>query len=356
MKKTKTSIAKILSFESNETELRNQLSSETMDWDWFVKSSSQLGVMTTAYCRLNQKGLLDLVPKDLNTYLNEITKINRHRNESLLHQVKELSKLFSDHKINHVFVKGCALLACGCYTDFGERLIGDIDVLVEPTNLYKAEQLLLDLNYASSVPSLFGKYKKHRHLPRLVHPDRLGAVEIHSKLLRKNISKTLNPHEIIKNRTMVTQVYVPKLEENIEILILNHQINDFGYLFKYINFKTCYDSLVLEHKMNQIENTYNNSKYHRLFFTLRDSYFEPLQKDSKNKNISVVKHFYKHINKNGIVGQIYTRLVTVYVGLITCLIGLKLFVKNKDFRADIWSHKSDVLKLLKGQNKEIHSK
>ena len=155
---------------------------------------------------------------------------------------------------------------------------------------------------------------------------------------------------------MVTQVYVPKHEVNIDILVLNHQINDFGYLFKCINFKTCYDSLVLEHIMNRTENTYNNSKYHREFFTLRDFYFEPLQKDSKNKNISVVKNFYKHINKNGIVGQIYTRLVTVYIGFITCLNGLKLFVKNKNFRADIWSHKTDVLKLLKGQNKEIHSK
>lgn len=349
MKKNKTSIAKILSFESNETELRNQLSKGTTDWDWFVKASSQLGVMTTAYCRLKQKGLLDLVPKDLNTYLSEITKINRHRNESLLLQVKELSKLFDDYKINHVFVKGCALLASGCYADFGERLIGDIDVLIEPTNLYKAEQLLLNLGYASLKPSLFGKYKKHRHLPRLVHTDRLGAVEIHSKLLRKNNSKFLNPHEIIKNRNRVSQVYIPKAEENMDILILNHQINDFGYLFKCINFKTCYDSMVLEQQMKRPSDTFNNSKYHRVFFNLRDSYFTTLQKDSKNSNTSIAKSFYKHINKNGVLAQIYRKLANINIGWITCIEGLKLFVKNKDFRADLWNHRSEVIKLLKGE-------
>ena len=348
MKKNKTSIAKILSFESNETELRNQLSNENTDWDWFVEASSHLGVMTTAYCRLKQKGLLDLVPKDLNAYLSEITKINRHRNESLLNQVRELSKLFNDYKINHVFVKGCALLASGCYTDFGERLIGDIDVLVEPTNLYKAEQLLLNLEYVSSKPSLFGKYKKHRHLPRLVHPNRLGAVEIHSKLLRKNSSKILNLHEIIKNRNRISQVYVPKTEVNMDILILNHQINDFGYLFKCINFKTCYDSLILEQQMNQPRNTSNDSKYHRVFFTLRNTYFESPHKDFINRNIPVVKNFYKHINKNGVLAQIYRKLVNINIGLITCIEGLKLFIRNKDFRSDLWNHRSEAVKLLKG--------
>ena len=133
MRKSKKSIATILSFESNETELKAQLSGKKMDWEWFVKASSQLGVMTSAYCRLEQKGLLDLVPEDLNAYLSGITKINRNRNQSLLNQVKELSELFNGHGINHVFIKGCALLASGYFKDFGERLIGDIDLIVEPT-------------------------------------------------------------------------------------------------------------------------------------------------------------------------------------------------------------------------------
>ena len=90
------------------------------------------------------------VSEDLNAYLSGITKINRNRNQTLLNQVKELSALFNAHGINHVFTKGCALLASGYFKDFGERLIGDIDLLVEPTNLFKAEQLLLNLEYVSA--------------------------------------------------------------------------------------------------------------------------------------------------------------------------------------------------------------
>ena len=240
-------------------------------------------------------------------------------------------------------------MASGYFKDYAERLIGDVDLLVEPTDLYKAEQLLLNLNYVSSKTTLFGKYKRHRHLPRLTHPERLGAVEIHSKLLRKNSSKILNPHEIIKNRNRVSEVYVPKPEVNMDILILNHQINDFGYLFKCINFKTCYDSLVLEQQMNRPKNISIDSKYHGVFFTLRDSYFIPLHKDSINKNIPVVKNFYKHINKKGVLAQIYRKLVNINIRWITCIEGLKLFVRNKDFRLDLWNHRSEVVKLLKGE-------
>ena len=349
MKKSKASIANILSFEPNESELRTQLGHKNMDWEWFVKASSQLGVMTTAYCRLEQKGLLDLVSEDLNAYLSGITKINRNRNQTLLNQVKELSALFNAHGINHVFTKGCALLASGYFKDFGERLIGDIDLLVEPTNLYKAEQLLLNLEYVSAKPTLFGKYKRHRHLPRLVHPDRLGAVEIHSKLLRKEVPEVLTPEGILNDRIIINQIYVPNADANLDILILNDMVNDFGYLLKSTNFKSCYDSLVLEQQMHPPKDNDKISKYHRVFYALRGSYFEPLAEGSKNINSSVVKTFYKHINKNGLVRRIYTGLVKVNIGLITCLEGVKLFVKNKRFRADVWNHKSEVIKLFRGE-------
>ena len=62
-------------------------------------------------------------------------------------------------------------------------------------------------------------------------------------------------------------VLSPTIETNLDILILNHQINDFGYLFKSINLKACYDSLALE-QQNEPSIASKTSKYHRLFYTL----------------------------------------------------------------------------------------
>ncbi|MDG1394251.1 MAG: nucleotidyltransferase family protein [Flavobacteriaceae bacterium] len=243
----------------------------------------------------------------------------------------------------------CALLASGVYNDIGERMVGDIDILVEPEHLHKAERLLKETGYNSLEESLFGKYKDHRHLPRLIHPERLGAVEIHSKLLRKERRNILNIKEILANRRTIKGVCVPTIEANLDILILNHLINDFGYLFKSINLKACYDSLALE-QQNEPSTASKTSKYHRLFYTLRALNFKPYSKTSKNTSSTVLKKMYKYLSKKGLVRRFYTRLVNVNIRLITALEGLRLFFKNKHFRAAVWNHKSEVIKLLKDDN------
>jgi hypothetical protein len=224
--------------------------------------------------------------------------------------------------------------------------------LVETSNLYKAEQLLLNLEYVSLKNTVFGKYKTHRHLPRLVHKDGLGAVEIHSKLLRKRVSSLLDLQEILANRITIDQVYVPDAKTNLDLLILNNQVNDFGYLFKFTNFKSCYDSLVLEqqHK-NLTNNNYKTSKYHRVFYNLKVLYFKNPSKASSKLKTIIVNNFYKHINQNGVLKRIHSVIVKIYIGLLTCLSGVRLFVKNKDFRADVWNHKFEVIKLFKGDPK-----
>ena len=198
--------------------------------------------MTSIFCRLKQKQLTNYLPEDLNIYFEEITEINRNRNQTLLNQTIEISSLFDKHKISHVFIKGVALLAMECYKDLGERLIGDIDVLIDPAQIYKAKQLLLQCDYVSTEFTLFGKHKKHRHLPRLIHPERIGAVEIHSQILRKKIKNFLKPNEVITSSKVINTIRVPNNQTLIDILILSSQINDFGYLYKTINYKACYDS------------------------------------------------------------------------------------------------------------------
>ena len=228
-------------------------------------------------------------------------------------------------------------------------MIGDIDILVESNHLYKAEHLLKEVNYNSQEQTLFGKHKNHRHLPRLIHAEHLVAVEIHSKLLRKEKQNLLTVNTILANQKLINGVSVPRIEDNLDILILNHQINDFGYAFKSIDLKVCYDSFVLEQQQEQQQkeaNTLGVSKYHRLFYTLRALYFEPSTKDSI-KTTTVLKTIYAFINKNKIARRIYTRLVNLNVRLMTCLVGVKLFVKNKHFRAEVWAHKSEAIKLLK---------
>lgn len=164
----------------------------------------------------------------------------------------------------------------------------------------------------------------------MVHKDGLGAVEIHSKLLRKRVSSLLDLQEILANRITIDQVYVPDAKTNLDLLILNNQVNDFGYLFKFTNFKSCYDSLVLEqqHK-NLTNNNYKTSKYHRVFYNLKVLYFKNPSKASSKLKTIIVNNFYKHINQNGVLKRIHSVIVKKYIGLLTCLSGVRLVVCEK---------------------------
>jgi hypothetical protein len=348
MREIKSHIATILAFESNESKLKNQLNSPEMDWDLLVKSSSQLGVMTSVFCRLKQKKLTNYLPKELYTYFDEITEINRNRNQTLLSQTIEISCLLDKHKISHVFIKGIALLAMDCYKNLGERLIGDIDILIDPAQIYKAEQILLECSYESAKLTVFGQHKKHRHLPRLIHPERIGAVEIHSRILRKNKSNFLKTNDVLKNSQIVSSIRVPDNKTLIDILILSHQINDFGYLYKSINFKSCYDSLVIGQYYNS-EIDWDTSKYHKLFCDLKELFFKPISKPRSIKSL-VKKWFYKKLNNPSLFQRFYSKLIYCFLKLKRAMKGVKLFIKNKPFRTDVLNNSSQLREYISKKN------
>ena len=127
-------IADILGFESDKTLLKARLESDTMDWDHLVRVGSSHLVLPAIYCRLKAKKLLHVLPQELESYLKEITALNRERNEQLLNEAQQISQWFQEADIDHVFLKGTAMLASGYYEDIAERMVGDIDILIQSKN------------------------------------------------------------------------------------------------------------------------------------------------------------------------------------------------------------------------------
>ena len=64
-------------------------------------------------------------------YLKEISNINYERNVQILKQIDFNSTFQKKNKINHVFLKGSALIISNEYQALNDRMIGDIDILVE---------------------------------------------------------------------------------------------------------------------------------------------------------------------------------------------------------------------------------
>ena len=76
-----------------------------MDWDHLVRVGSSHLVLPAIYCRLKAKKLLGLLPQELETYLKELTDLNRERNEQLLVEAQQISQWFQEANIDHVFLK-----------------------------------------------------------------------------------------------------------------------------------------------------------------------------------------------------------------------------------------------------------
>jgi len=74
-------------------------------------------------------------------------------------------------------MKGTANLASGVYEDAGQRMIGDIDILLEPGKEERTLEALRGMGYAQDENPDFPD--RHQHLPPMYHPGKTAPVEPH---------------------------------------------------------------------------------------------------------------------------------------------------------------------------------
>ena len=265
-------IADILSFEVSNSKLETNLSHPSFDWDYIVKEGSKHLVLPALYCRLKAKKLLHTLPEELNNYLEEITSINRNRNVLILKQVQAISKLLNKNNIEHVFLKGSALLALGCFEDNAERMLGDIDILVMNNQLDEAYKLFENHGYIPEEQPLGHKFFEHHHLPRLKTTHHISAVEIHRKLFVSYVYNPLNPESIFKHKRLQNHIWIPAQKHLLMHNILSFQINDKGALYNSINFRSAYDTIIIQQDYTGTRDWYkikvfrNNFQHSSLFF------------------------------------------------------------------------------------------
>lgn len=270
-------IAEVLSFENNKDLLAARIQHHTMDWDGLVMIGSQHLVLPALYCRFKEKGLLPLLPEDLRQYLKEITDINRGRNEILLQEAHDISELFNKSEIDHVFIKGMALIGGQVFKDPAERMIGDMDLLVAPHQIDRAFSLLTRYGYTETISYIIER-KNHRHLPRQISKEKYGAVELHRNVLKHRYRTLISTTEILKNKRIIDGIAIPNIPDSNRIAILIQQINDKAHTKGFINFRTLYDCLALKLPENQIlvQALYTN-KYTRSFLQLSGIFFKELR-------------------------------------------------------------------------------
>ena len=98
-------------------------------------------------------------------------------------EMEKVSKLFSKHEIQTLFLKG-PVLAENLYGDISMRTSSDIDFLIPIENLEKAEALLRDLGYEKDdyIQSVLNDWRWRHHHVTYFHPNKKMKLEIHWRL------------------------------------------------------------------------------------------------------------------------------------------------------------------------------
>ena len=338
---TYQNIADILSFDLPESDLEHRLSKPSFDWDAIVVEGSKHLVLPTIFCRLEAKGLTHLMPEELYTYLNELTQLNKNRNLAIIDQIDALSETLNSHNIDHVFLKGAALLVGDFYKNNAERMLGDIDILVAEEQLNKAYEILLNEDYIASDQTFGHDFFEHKHLPRLKTEKHICAVELHKKLFVSFKDKVLTNSQILQDKTTDKSIYVPSINHLIRHNILNYQINDQGGIYNSISFRSAYDSLVLIKSVNY-DFELDNAKIFRKYINIIGLFFKDLSHLKPEHNAATSFYIFKlkHIK----FYKLWNKLVANVVFLKIVMGRIPHFLFNKAYRTAVLKDRSRIIR------------
>lgn len=334
-------IADILCFNNNQAELSKYFKQTAINWDNIVVEASKHLMLPALYYKLKTKELLELIPPDLAEYLEEIAAINRGRNEVLLIEAREISEIFKNEDIDYVIIKGVALLAGQIFKDQSERMIGDMDILIPPTQIHKAYRLLEQQGYTENVGFNY-QPKNYRHLSRQINPNRLAAIELHSDILIHKHRGLVDSHLILENKIEIDGINVPRFEDSIRIAIFSSQINNHAHLFSLMDMKTIYDclSIGLQHNRELLKSL-SNQKYSQSFLALSSVFFTEFRPFNTNSFSRMMRSYFCFKINHPKIGRFVHRTFTF---LHSILLRLNLLISNKSYRIHILKHKILVKK------------
>jgi hypothetical protein len=228
----------------NKVLIEEKLKSKSVDWEAVVKVSTAHFVLPALYCNYKRGNLICYLPEDLVAFMVHITDLNRERNRQIVAQAKEINELLLANHITPIFLKGTGNLLEGLYEDIAERMVGDMDFIVAPRDYLKTVEVLKNNHYKPLQESEHIR-KFHWHYPRLVHAKKIGAVEVHNKILKKPFDYLLH-HEVIKEG-LIKKLDFHFLSSSNKILnaILPKIINDNLYYSKNFSLRTMYDVFLI---------------------------------------------------------------------------------------------------------------
>ena len=296
-----------------ESEILNGIEINDINFDNLIKLASRHLMLPALFFNINKKNISYLFPEDFIEYIKNIYSINKARNTVLLKEAKELSELLYKNNINHIFLKGTALLLSNVFEDIGERMIGDIDFIIQHKDEQKVEKILEKNNYfTTNIIDLFSFFKP-KHLPRRVNKNKTMAIEPHLELLSPKYRVVFNSKKLINDFKDETKtIKTPSKPFLFDHCIYALQIEDKRFFNSYHSHRSIYDIYKLDCKNSLTVKKIKKDIFITHFFINIDK-FKIF--DIHIKTTLLNSYFYKFLRKILIINQILFQIISIIIEL-----------------------------------------
>jgi len=229
-----------------------QFSDPDYDWNSFIWTCSNHLVLPVIYLKFKAHDLLDELPEVLKSHLEEIYTLNRTRNEQILLQMKEINATLNKAGISPIYLKGTGNLIDGIYSDIGERIIGDIDLLIPEADYLKAVELTIESGYTNCWGDPRNP-EKLKHYPSLYKDNVPVDIEIHRIPVQDEYLKYINSEMILQHKTAVNSFpgcFVPCDDHKILHSFIHSQLCNSGHRLGIVSLRDIYDLYCFSKRAN----------------------------------------------------------------------------------------------------------
>lgn len=228
----------------------DQLITEVNDWEIFLETIINRGIGPLFLQKISSLKNKHIIPENVITKLRNVYHKTLTRSMLLSDQFVKISKLFDEHRIRTIVLKG-TLLSEWLYNDIGLRQFSDIDLLVPEEKARECISLLESMGYVASyipVSKLIDQYSEVVHYPPMIKNG--VSIEIHIRLHRTQKEYDFKIKEMIRDAVPVQIYGIKTLSLSLYDLIIHVCVHaDKHFRAAHIQFTSINDivNLMLKH-------------------------------------------------------------------------------------------------------------
>ncbi|MCH9693201.1 MAG: nucleotidyltransferase family protein [Gammaproteobacteria bacterium] len=171
---------------------------DTSFWTCFAELADA-NLVTPAVCsRLQREDSYGAISDDFRDYFQAALAWNTARNQEIQKELARAIQTLNDREIVPVLLKGAAYINDQVYPDAGDRILGDLDILVPEHQAGLAQSVLSSLGYVPDGPPHMD-YEQHHHREPLRNPACQAYIEIHQEAISPPLTQLLSATDLIRD-------------------------------------------------------------------------------------------------------------------------------------------------------------